>query len=324
MLPLLAFTLLVRPDTLVVLNKMENSAAIMDPSASKTRFTVKVGNGPHEVAISPDGMTAAVANYGDQTPGHTLTLINLQTGEATKTLDVSPHERPHGVLWLDDKTLLISAEREQKVLELNVDSGKVEQQFDTTQQATHMLALSPDKKRLYTANIGSGSISAIDLPSGKLAGTVACGKASEGIDVSPDGKQVWVSNGGGDTVSVVDTETLKKIADIPTGKRPLRVKVTPDGKRAIITCVEGGQIMVVLTADYSVAKTIDTAKLEPAPSYEGAPGPLPLGVVIDGAGKHGYIACMAAQTILVLDLDTLEVTGRFPTGLGPDGMAIHG
>ena len=49
-----------------------------------------------------------------------------------------------------------------------------------------MLVLSPDRQRVYTANAGSGSVSAIDLRAGKLLKTAPTGKGTEAIALAPD------------------------------------------------------------------------------------------------------------------------------------------
>ena len=60
--------------TVVVLNKAEASASLLDAGTGRELAKVQVGSGPHEVAISPDGTTAVVANYGQRQPGNTLTV----------------------------------------------------------------------------------------------------------------------------------------------------------------------------------------------------------------------------------------------------------
>src|ERR1700752_2007735 len=51
-------------DLLVVLNKSDHQAALVDPRSHAVVAKIPTGRGPHEVAISPDGRTAYVSNYG--------------------------------------------------------------------------------------------------------------------------------------------------------------------------------------------------------------------------------------------------------------------
>jgi YVTN family beta-propeller protein len=65
------------PGTLLVLNKADNTVSLLDLATKKSVATIPTGNGPHEVAVSPDGKIAVVCNYGSQdAPGSTLTVID--------------------------------------------------------------------------------------------------------------------------------------------------------------------------------------------------------------------------------------------------------
>src|SRR3982750_320985 len=65
---------------LAALNKAENNLAIIDPVTLKITARVPVGDSPHEVALSADGKTAFVSNYGAQTPGSSLSVIDTVAG----------------------------------------------------------------------------------------------------------------------------------------------------------------------------------------------------------------------------------------------------
>ena len=62
---------------LLVLNKEENSLAIVDPVARTVINRVPTGESPHEVAASADGELAFVANYGKRSPGSTISVIDI-------------------------------------------------------------------------------------------------------------------------------------------------------------------------------------------------------------------------------------------------------
>src|SRR5438477_8734759 len=62
---------------LLVLNKEENTLAIVDPATRRVVGRVPTGEAPHEVAVSADGRLAFVANYGSQNAGNTISVIDL-------------------------------------------------------------------------------------------------------------------------------------------------------------------------------------------------------------------------------------------------------
>ncbi|HZQ90744.1 MAG TPA: hypothetical protein VFA60_03020 [Terriglobales bacterium] len=84
---------------LVVLNKGANELAIVDPVNLKVVGRVPTGEGPHEVAVSADGKTAFVANYGTgPAPGSTLSVIDLATRRELKRVNLGGLRRPHGIV----------------------------------------------------------------------------------------------------------------------------------------------------------------------------------------------------------------------------------
>ena len=92
---------------LVVLNKEDATLVVVDPGSGKILGTVATGEGPHEVTLSADGRTAYVGNYGAQTPGGTISIIDLTAMKEVKRVDLGPLRRPHGMWFADVKTSVI-------------------------------------------------------------------------------------------------------------------------------------------------------------------------------------------------------------------------
>ena len=79
--------------TLIVLVKGASELAIVDPTSLKILARVATGEAPHEVALSPDGKTAYVSNYGARTPGNSISVIDLATQKEIKRVDLRPTRR---------------------------------------------------------------------------------------------------------------------------------------------------------------------------------------------------------------------------------------
>jgi YVTN family beta-propeller protein len=315
--------------TLVVLNKSEATASLIDVDARAVVATVPTGVGPHEVSISPDGRRALVANYGSGgDPGSTLTVIDVARGQAVKTIGLGPYRRPHGVQWLaDNRRAVVTAEESKALLVVDVDAGSVAFAVVTGQEVSHMVALSPDGARAFVANIGSGSVTAVDLRRRSVVGHVSTGKGAEGIDVTPDGGQVWVANREADTVSVVDTATLAVKATLGSKSFPIRVKVTPDGRKALVSNAGSGELAVFDTTTLTEVRRVAFQ----APLAAGAGrmmagrfgnSPVPIGIVIEPGGGRAYVALSAADAISIVDLTRWEPIGMLKAGKEPDGMAF--
>src|SRR5688572_21877948 len=314
--------------TLVVLNKSEATAALVDPKSGEVRRTLPTGVGPHEAAVSPDGRLAVVADYGQQVPGSTLTVIDLERAEVARTISLGEHRRPHGVQFeADGRHVIATVEDNRAIVRVDVVEGKVVKAFPTEAQVSHMVALAPDGQRAFVANIGSGSATAINLPQGQILAQIETGAGAEGIAVAPSGAEVWVTNRAADTLSVIDAEWLEVKATLPCGQFPIRVQITPDGKHALVSNANSGDVAVFDVAQRKELRRIPM-ELE-AVAGEGerlfgdafGKSPVPVGILIEPGGKRAYVANTNADLVTVLDLEQWKVTGRIAPGREPDGMA---
>jgi YVTN family beta-propeller protein len=299
---------------LVALNKADANLAIIDPTEMKLIGKVTVGDNPHEVVLSADGRTAYVANYGAQTPGSSLSVVDLEAKKELRRVDLMPIMRPHGLQEIGGK-VYFTAETNRLIGRYDPATNRVDWLMGTGQNATHMLVVTPDQKRFYTANIGSDSVTAFEFqnvpPAGSKITQVPVGKQPEAIDISPDGKQVWVGLNAEGAVDIIDTATNKVIEKVKLGERPYRVKFTPDGKSVVMTMPNTKELIVV---DAATRKEIKRIKLES----------VPLGIVFSKDGKIAFVSAVEADFVLRIDLDKAEVTGKTTTGLAPDGLAVAG
>jgi YVTN family beta-propeller protein len=315
--------------TLVVLNKAEASASLIDIASGVEVARVATGDGPHEVAVSPDGRTAVVGNYGiRRAPGNSLTVIDVPSARVLRTIDLGDYTRPHGIVYLaDGARVVVTAEGKQALLVVDVATEKILSAIETDQQISHMVAVTPDEKRAFVANIGSGSMTAIDLENGKRLANIETGDGAEGIDVTPDGKQVWVTNRGADTVSILDTQSLEVVATVTSASFPIRARATPDGRFMLVTNARSGELAVFDTATHREHRRI---KMElQAAETEGRlfgdsfdESSVPIGVLVQPDGKRAYVAHANADVVSVVDLGTWEIVGGLRGGKEPDGLGF--
>lgn len=300
---------------LVALNKADATLAIIEPGSMKVTAKVPVGYGPHEVVLSADGKTAFVSNYGDgPSPGNSISVIDVATAKELRRVDVSPMLRPHGLYLLGGK-LYFTAEANRMIARYDPAANKIDWMMGTGQNGSHMVVGTPDQKKFYTANIGSDSVSAIELPPlvapQKPISHIAVGKQPEAIDISPDGKEVWVGLNAEGMAEVVDVIGYKSVAKINIGGRPYRVKFTPDGKSVVCTMIESKELLIIDAASRKEHKRI---KLDS----------VPLGIVFSADGKTAFVSAGEPDQVLKVDLTSGQVTGRVETGKVPDGIAVAG
>jgi len=312
--------------TLVVANKSEATVSLVDTQSGEIRATLPTGNSPHEVGVTPNGRLALVSNYGtrDQ-PGSSLTLIDVPAAKVVKTIEVGEDSRPHGIAFLDDERAVVTVEGDGAIVEVNVDSGEIVMTIATEAEISHMVAVRPKHGMAVVANIGSGSISVIDLALGVLLADVPTGDGAEGVALTPDGERAWVTNRAEDTISVINIVSLEPVAKISAGEFPIRAEVTADGRFVLVTNAKGDDLSV-----FDAMSMKELGRVEFTAVSKGDGGRLfsdrfgsssaPIGIEIVDAEKRAYVAHANADDISIVDLTQWKVVGTLSAGREPDGM----
>ena len=162
------------PATLLVANKGDRNLSIIDPGTGRTLGQVaEDGETGHEVAASPDGRLAFVPIYGNSgvgmpgTDGSIIRVIDLKAGRIVGTIDFGKGVRPHcAVFGPKDGLLYVTTELEQAVTIIDPATLKIVGTIPTGMPQSHMLAISRDGLRGYTANVASGTVSVLDMKAG--------------------------------------------------------------------------------------------------------------------------------------------------------------
>ena len=292
---------------ILVANQQGASASLIDLKDG-SMIEIPVGNGPHETAISHDGRTGVVTVYGTQVPGNQLAIIDLRTAKVTKMIDLGRYTRPHGAAFLPgDRQIVATSESTGNVVIVDIASGSVEA-VPTKARGSHMLALSRDGSKLFTANISDGSISEIDVESRAYVASNPISTMTEGVAVSSDGRFVWVGSNNANTVTVFDNATKTKAATLTMPGAPYRIGVTPDYRLALIADPVGGFIHFADTNTYQLTGRV---------ALDGGPQ----GIAISPDSKVAFITLNGGDAVAMIDLATQEDLRRFAVGNAPDGIA---
>ena len=214
-------------------------------------------------SVTADGLVA---------PSHTLPLPQA-TAPRRKA------EIPSGLaLSSDDSKLYVCANLSDRLLELDTTSGKVLRSFDVgvapydvrlvndTAIVSNWGGRRPGKEdrtgpagrgtvaRVDERHIASeGSISIIDLKSGKVAAELVTGLHASALAVSPDKEFVVCANAGSDQLSIIDIEERQIVDTIwmkanPAelfGASPNALAFAPDGERLYVANGTHNAIAVV-------------------------------------------------------------------------------
>lgn len=313
-------------DALLVVTKQSHALSIVDASTLKVVAQVPIGEDPHEVTLGPDNRTAFISNYGEGTL-HTIARVDLVAQKPLPPIDITPLSGPHG-LFLHNNTLWSTAEGSKSLIALDPVTGCILSVLGTGQDKTHLVWVSSDGNKVVASNAGSQTMSLFDrvtvsptvipgAPTPPASYThpdwrqvlVRVGKAAEGFAVSPDERELWVGNDDG-TIFLIDLILNNHTATIDPGVRGAnRLKFTPDGRYVLVTTHTGKDLVVIDAHAHTVVKRIPIEQ-------RGASG-----IQVQPDGKRAFIACPRDHYVAVVDLTTLEMTGRIDAGREPDGLA---
>jgi YVTN family beta-propeller protein len=299
---------------LIVVNQFEHTVLIVDPEKHAELAKINVGVNGHEVIVSKDGRSAYVPIYGNSgvgrpgTDGASIDVIDLQNRKLAATLNLGKPLRPHRAEFGPDGLLYVTAELANAVDVIDPSTRKVLAEIPTGQAESHMLVLSPDGRRAYTANVGAGSVSVLDLQKRSLLTTIPIAKTVQRISISPDGRRVFTHDQDAPRIAVIDTASNKIAEWIDLPDPAYASEPTPDGRWLLALCRDASRLHVVDLKSMKVARSLAVPKQ-------------PSEILVRSGGEIAYISGTGAGKIAVLDLHTWEMQRPIELTPGVDGLA---
>lgn len=319
---------------LLALSKKDHTLAVLDAATLKVITKLPVGEDPHEVIASADGKRAYVSIYGGGSL-HEINVFDLEAKKALPTIDTRPLFGPHGLAFAANR-LWFSAEGSKAVGRYDPATNKLDWSMGTGQNRTHMVYVTADAKKIYTTNVSSGTVSILvdtmmapprnmqpgnsaPPPSGPPPGfgpwsnweqfIVPTFRGSEGFDVSPNGAELWTASSDDGNIYIVDTKENKVSQKIDANVEGAnRLMFSPDGKLVFVSSLRSGNL--------AIFDAVSRKEVKRLPIGHGAAG-----ILMQPDNTRAFVACTPDNYVAVIDLKTLQVTGRIDVGGNPDGLA---
>jgi len=304
---------------LLVAQKGEDSLGIVDPVAGTVIASVPEGGTTgHEVAASPDGKLAYVPIYGNAgvglrgTDGSNMVVIDIAAHKVVGNVDFGSGVRPHlPVFGPKDGLLYVTTELDQSITIVDPKTLQIVGSIPTGQPESHMLALSHDGLRGYTANVGPGTVSVLDIPGRKLLKTISVSPKTQRISISKDDRWVFTADQSKPQMAVIDTRTNEVSRWIPLDGIGYGAAVTLDGRWLLVTMPTRSSVAVVDVRTMKVVRTVET----PADPEE---------LLAQPGGKTVWVSCVLPHTVAEMDLATWTIKRKIVAGKNSDGIAWAG
>ena len=209
---------------LLVANKGDRTLSIINPATGVPLAAVaEDGITGHEVVASADGKLAFVPIFGNSgvgkpgTDGSLIRVIDLEKQAVIGTVDFGKGVRPHcAVIGPKNKLLYVTTELENSVAVIDPKTFKRIGSIPTGQTESHMLAISSDGKTGYTANVGPGTVSVLDLEKKEVRKIIPISKNTQRIAISPDDKWVFTADQTQPQMAVIDAAKGEVVFDLGT------------------------------------------------------------------------------------------------------------
>ena len=261
--------------SLVVVNQGKASISIIDPATLAVTTSIDQQQPgkmrAHEVAVSPDSKTAYLPVYGDSGVG-------------------------------------LPGADGQKMLFVDTPSRKIIGSIPTGAEQSHMLALSSDGRRGYTANVGPGSVSMLDMKARKTLAVIPVAQGVQRIAIPADDKLVFTADTKLPRLAVIDSATQSVRTWIPLPGLGYGAAASNDGRWLLIGVRGVNQVAVIDLEAMNVVRTI-------------AVGKGPQTTVIRPDDRMAYVTCAGDGAVSVIDAASWQVVGSIPTASGADGRA---
>ncbi len=303
-------------DLLLVTNKADRTLSLVDPAKHEQIATVpEDGVTGHEVSTSVDGKLAFVPIFGNSgvgkpgTDGELIRVIDLEQRKIVNTIDFKKGVRPHcPVTNAATGLLFVTVENNNAVAVIDSKEMKILGEVTTGKPESHMLAVTRDGKRGFTANVASGTVSVLDLEQRKLVKVLPVCQRTQRISLSVDDRFAFTSDQFAPQLAVIDTEKLEVSHWIPMPGCGYGTAPTADGKYLVVALSVDNKAAVIDLAERKVIKVLDLPKS-------------PQAVLIRPDGAYAYISCDASKQIAAIRTSDWTVEKLIDVGAGADGLA---
>jgi hypothetical protein len=308
--------------TLLVANRSSHDVAFLDLASGEISRRVATGEGPHLLSNLDDGRVLATGFVEFPEPhagpvnrrppferklNSRITLIDVDRGSVMLEAHLDDCIRPHAS-WIVGDRGFVTCQDERAVLEVDLQSGKAVQRYDTRQEGTHVLSFEPRSRTLAASNTDSGSVTLINIDTGDTR-VVELAAGSEGI-VEIDGL-LWIGNAGEGSISVVDPVTAKVVAHTePLCRFPIALS-PGHGGQLLVGCFGSAELIAIDRSTYRLTKRYP---------LDGQP----LNLVVHPDRPIAYASLPRQNAVAEIDLETGSVVRRIPAGIEPDGLRWGG
>jgi streptogramin lyase len=241
------------------------------------------------------------------TDGRKIVVIDVAAGKVVAEIDFDHGVRPHCAVFGPDGMLYVTTELDHSVTIIDPKTLKIVGSIPTGQPESHMLALSHDGLRGYTANVGPGTVSVLDMKARKTLAVIPVSGNTQRIAISNDDKWVLTADQTAPRMAVIDTATNTVAKWVKLDGTGYGGAPTTDGRWFLLAIPHENKVDVIDLKTMTLARSVDVGKN-------------PQEVLVRPDGKAAYASCIGSNQVTEIDLAAWKVSRTIATGSGTDGL----
>lgn len=288
-----------------VLNSLDATVSVIDPTTWQQRKRIPTGKEPHHVYMTPDEKSLIVANA----MGDSLTFIDPRTAEVQRT--ITGISDPYHLRFSPDMKWLVTAANRLNHIDLYRWDGQnltLAKRISASRTPSHIWIDSKSTTAYITLQ-GSNEVVAVDLISQSLKWRHPTGATPADLLGSADDKHLLVGLTGADAVELFDVSG-------PVPKSLRRIK-TGAGAHAFRAAGDKRHVYVSNRVANSIHK-LDVSTMEVVDQYPAPGGPDCIELSADG--RLLLVTSRWARKLTVIDTATRKIVRQVNVGTSPHGV----
>lgn len=293
------------PPPIFVLNSLDATISVIDPSTWKETDRIATGKEPHHLYLTPDEQSLIVANA----LGDSLTFIDPRTAKVQRV--VKGILDPYQLRFSPDMKWFITAANRLNHIDIYHWDGKdmaLAKRISTGKTPSHVW-IDSKSTVIYATMQDSNELVAIDLATQTIRWRTATGEMPADVFGTPDDRFVLVGLTGSDAVEVYDVSGAepKRVNSIKTGK----------GAHAFRSFGDKRHVLVSNRVANTISK-IDMQTMAVVDNYVAPGGPDCMEV--SAGGKFIYVSSRWIRKVTVIDTATRQIVRQVNVGKSPHGI----
>jgi DNA-binding beta-propeller fold protein YncE len=203
-----------------------------------------------------------------------------------------------------------------------MDPGEYGTQGIDVARQPYGLALSPDRRYLWTPCAASGHVSIVDLATDRLAKNISLVNGVSEVAFDPAGRFAYVTNRKFDMISLLDAASGNFLLSFGqgdaidlTGYDYREMAFTPDGRYLFVAAREPSGLLKIDTSLLPGYPNLAIERVLPMDTG-------PMSVTVTPDGKEAWVGTYDAHMVIALDVETGASLGSMKSGNGTTDIEI--